>query len=306
MTTASVEEALRFSCGGESLLGVLSLPPPAPVEGEQADISGTALLIIVGGPQYRAGSHRQFVLLARALARHGHAVLRFDPRGSGDSSGAPRSFEHISDDIGAALDALQARLPQVRRVALWGLCDGASAALLYCDSRPDARVAGLCLLNPWVRSAASLAQTHVKHYYRERLAQREFWVKLLRGRVAIDALTGLLRSLWTAAAGRWARRPAADAPLAFQQRMARGWQRFEGRILLLLSGRDYTAREFTEHSTGDPAWQAAMRKQVAEVHQLATADHTFSNQAARAEVEALTLGWLAQLAAAPPRVGGGG
>ena len=44
----------------------------------------TAVLVVVGGPQVRAGSHRHFVQLARHLATHGHAVMRFDVRGMGD------------------------------------------------------------------------------------------------------------------------------------------------------------------------------------------------------------------------------
>ena len=32
----------------------------------------------------------------------------------------------------------------------------------------DPRVAGLALLNPWVRSDAGLARARVKHYYRQR------------------------------------------------------------------------------------------------------------------------------------------
>lgn len=52
------EHALLLPCGQDTLVGVLSLPD-AP--------SNTAVVIVVGGPQYRVGSHRQFVLLARAL-----------------------------------------------------------------------------------------------------------------------------------------------------------------------------------------------------------------------------------------------
>ncbi|KAB8057318.1 hydrolase 1, exosortase A system-associated, partial [Janthinobacterium violaceinigrum] len=58
------------------LVGILSLPAaPGP----------RGVLIVTGGPQYRVGSHRQFVLLARALAAQGVPVLRFDLRGMGDS-----------------------------------------------------------------------------------------------------------------------------------------------------------------------------------------------------------------------------
>ena len=72
------EHAIAFDCVEEQLLGVVSLP---------AQASDIGVLVIVGGPQYRVGSHRQFVLLARYLAASGYPVLRFDVRGMGDSSG---------------------------------------------------------------------------------------------------------------------------------------------------------------------------------------------------------------------------
>jgi exosortase A-associated hydrolase 1 len=168
------ESTTVFDCAGDTMLGILARPDmPA----------DTGVLVIVGGPQYRVGSHRQFLLLSRSLAAAGFAVLRFDYRGMGDSEGHLRSFESVSADIAAAINKLQAQIPEVQHVVLWGLCDGASAALLYCDETKDARVSGLCLLNPWVRSETSLAQTHVKHYYRQRLMEKAFWAKLFTGQV---------------------------------------------------------------------------------------------------------------------------
>ena len=179
------EQTVSFACEQDTLAGILAVPEIA---------ASTGVIVIVGGPQYRAGSHRQFVLLSRTLAAAGYAVLRFDHRGMGDSSGTPRDFTGVSVDIAAAITTLQSRLPSVQRVALWGLCDGASAALLYCHAQQDPRVHGLCLLNPWVRSEASLARAHVKHYYADRLRQKEFWAKLVSGKVAVSALTGLWRN----------------------------------------------------------------------------------------------------------------
>jgi alpha/beta superfamily hydrolase len=92
------------------------------------------VLVVVGGPQYRVGSHRQFLLLSRRLASEGYPVMRFDYRGMGDGGGAMRSFEDVSADIGAAIEAFQRRCPSVRRIVLWGLCDAASAALLYVEA----------------------------------------------------------------------------------------------------------------------------------------------------------------------------
>jgi exosortase A-associated hydrolase 1 len=280
----AAEEALLFPCAGESLVGILHRPAP----GAEIALAATGIVVIVGGPQYRAGSHRQFVHLARALAAAGHPVLRFDVRGMGDAGGAQRSFEHIADDVGAAVDALQARLPGVHQVALWGLCDGASAALLYLHERRDPRIAGLCLLNPWVRSEASLARTHVKHYYTRRLRERAFWVKLFSGQVAGGALRDLIGSLRRAG-----RAPATSAQQPFQARMATAWRRFEHDILVLLSGDDYTAREFDEFSRADPAWRALLARPKVRRVDLPTADHTLSTHEAMLQAERHIVGWLA-------------
>ena len=292
------EEALVFGCAGETLVGVLS---------PGAAGSDTGLVIVVGGPQYRAGSHRQFVLLARSLAVVGIPVLRFDVRGMGDGSGAQRGFEQIDADIGAAIDALQARLPTVARVALWGLCDGAAAALLYCDATRDHRVAGLVLLNPWVRSVASLARTHVRHYYLQRLLQPAFWRKLLGGGVTVAALGELVATMRAARGATAAPGTAAPGGGTFQDRMARAWAAFPGSLLLVLSGRDYTAREFTEYTQAGAGWKAALAHPRLLTRALEAADHTFSDSASRRAVEALTLDWLATLAApagAAPQAGG--
>lgn len=278
------ERAVTFSCGQQILVGILAVPDGTP--------RTTGVLVIVGGPQYRAGSHRQFVLLARALAAAGYPVLRFDYRGMGDSGGEQRDFADVTPDVAAAIDALQTAMPAVQHVALWGLCDGASAALMYCQQQADPRVRGLCLLNPWVRSEASLARAHVKHYYGQRLRQKEFWIKLLSGKVAGKALAGIWQNIRTMRAGA---QPSAEASqLPFQTRMARAWGNPQRQILLILSGDDYTAREFVEYVGMDGAWAGLLLQPHVDRHDLPGTDHTFSNAAARAKVESITLAWLDQ------------
>lgn len=277
----ATEETALFACAGESLVGIL-VKPDAPAR--------TGVIVIVGGPQYRAGSHRQFVLLSRALATAGFAVLRFDYRGMGDSSGAQLDFESVSADVAAAIDHLQLRVPAVKEVALWGLCDGASAALLYCLETNDPRVSGLCLLNPWVRSQASLAKTQVKHYYSQRLRQKEFWLKLLSGKVAGNALSGLLQNIRLAFKGAVG---AATPRQPFQQRMAAAWHQFEGRILLILSGDDYTAKEFLEYAGTDRVWKHYQNHAQLTRLDIAGVDHTFSSAASRKLAEDAALAWMA-------------
>lgn len=280
------EQAIAFPCAGEQLLGIVATP-------EQP--AKTGVLIIVGGPQYRVGSHRQFALLARALAAAGIPAMRFDYRGMGDSSGEARLFTAVDDDIAAAIDAFHAHCPQLDGVVLWGLCDAASASLLYWDATRDARVRGMVLLNPWVRSEATLARAHIRHYYGQRLLQVEFWRKLLTGQLGIGlALGGFVGSL------RQARRqddaPHAGAPMSFQDRMLRGLGDFSGATLLVLSGNDYTAKEFLETSNGSPAWHKVLNRQGVTVTELAEADHTFSSVEWRSAVERLTVGWIERVA----------
>lgn len=89
------ERPVLFECNGCRLVGII----------HGAGSGDTGVLVIVGGPQYRVGSHRQFLLLARYLAANNVPVMRFDYRGMGDSEGDIRSFESIDDDIRAAIDA---------------------------------------------------------------------------------------------------------------------------------------------------------------------------------------------------------
>ncbi len=276
------EQALLVQCEGENLVSILARPD-VPTE--------TGVIIIVGGPQYRAGSHRQFVMLSRALAAAGHAVLRFDYRGMGDSTGDLHDFENVNADISAAINSFQANVSELRKVVLWGLCDGASAALLHCHAAQDPRIGGLCLLNPWVRSTASLAKTQVKHYYAQRLRQKEFWVKLVSGQVAWRALAGLVGNLKRALAPQPNR-----ASATFQDRMATAWKDFDGHILLLLSGDDYTAREFMDHARSSTVWAGALQKITLAQHLVPGADHTFSELRFNSVIEKYTLQLLGQLA----------
>lgn len=284
------ESGVVFSCKDDPLVGVLAM---AEAGGQPSE---TGVLVVVGGPQYRVGSHRQFLLLSRRLAAAGYPVFRFDVRGMGDSSGAQRRFDALSEDIGAAIDAFMTACPSVRKVVIWGLCDAASAALIYVDATKDARLAGLILLNPWVRSEASLAQTHIKHYYGNRLMQKEFWLKLLTGRLSVfKSVRGLLRSVSLA---RGTSATPGSVERTFQERMIEGWKCVPGPVLLILSGQDYTAMEFLDYAAANGDWSAQLAGNRVTRVDLHEADHTFSSAAFRAAVEDASIAWLSRIS--PP------
>lgn len=274
------ERALAFRCGGDTLYGIATLPDGPCARG---------VLVVVGGPQYRAGSHRQFTLLARYLATAGIAAMRFDYRGMGDSEGDARGFEDIGADLGAAIDAFMAVVPGMREVVLWGLCDGASAIAMYAGG--DARVAGLVMLNPWVRTDEGIARTTLKHYYRARLGDPAFWRKMVQGKFDImGSLRSMLRLARTAAARP---REAQTAPAApYLERMRAGLQAFTGPVLVIIGGADLTGREFCDLSGAASGWKRLLAAPRVTQRLLDQADHTFSRRAWRDQVAAWTCDWL--------------
>jgi exosortase A-associated hydrolase 1 len=290
------EQATVFGCGADQLVAVVSCPlQPSP----------RGVLVVVGGPQYRAGSHRQFTLLCRALAEQGIAAMRFDYRGMGDSEGDARNFEDIGPDILAAVEQFCVTVPALREVVIWGLCDAASAALM-CAHR-DVRIRGLVLLNPWVRTVEGLAKAQIKHYYWSRIRDREFWRKLVNGKfdfsAAVQSFAGALmrasgaspsrdigdRSASTLAHGA---SNISDTTVSLPERMADGLSRFKGKVLLILSGNDITAQEFEDVVQASKRWRRLLAGAHVERRKLPAANHTFSTREFRDQVAAWTADWV--------------
>lgn len=273
------EYPVAFRCEGDELLAVIHGPEHAK--------GNVGVLIIVGGPQYRVGSQRQFVLLARHLAKHGSPVMRFDYRGMGDSGGIFAGFEHVETDIRAALDLFQKSVLGVDRFVLWGLCDGASAAAMY--AAEDPRVCGLVLVNPWVRTQTGLAQSYLKGYYGKRLASPDFWRKVSSNpRSLIMSLRAFVRNVAVAWGGTSSKDATGGQSRHFLERMLDGMQIFRGQSLVLLSGDDLVATEFKLLLQADRAWAKAFGCPALEKKELPGANHTFSTRDWRSWVEKAT------------------
>lgn len=285
------EVPVIFECAGDRLIGILTVPDePSPL----------GVLIVVGGPQYRVGSHRQFVHLARALTREGYPTFRFDYRGMGDSEGAMRSFEDVELDIHAAVRAFRAACPNVKRLVAFGLCDAASAVLMAAE-RIDG-LAGMILANPWVRRAETLNAAVVRHYYRQRLLSAEFWRKVAFGSLPLRSVTAEFVdriARLVAAVPRDAISDSAD----FVDRMRVGW-RLPVCKLLLLSGQDITAREFEDVRAGDRRWALREGVELLQEARLPKADHTFSTAQWRDEATLHCSRFLAQISSDPYAVAG--
>jgi exosortase A-associated hydrolase 2 len=116
--------------GNHSLFAVLH-QPAAPAQGE-AWVFCHPLL------EEKLWTHRVFVAFARRLAGQGHAVLRFDFMGSGDSDGefSEASVETGVADLRAAVDETRRRTGAAR-VNLLGLRFGATIAALLAEQASD-------------------------------------------------------------------------------------------------------------------------------------------------------------------------
>lgn len=271
----SHERVLRFLCQGCWLIGILHVPDEPLTRG---------VLIVTGGPQYRVGSHRQFVLLARHLAAHHVPVMRFDYRGMGDSEGDMRDFESIQDDLEAAISEFFCTMPAMKEVVLWGLCDGATAAAFHAWSDP--RITGLVLANPWVRTTQGQARVTLRHYYLQRVRDAEFWRKLARGGFGLRPALDSFRQLAQAA-----REPGAQVePLP--DRLYLALQRFHGQVLIVLSGADLGAREFMALARQHARWRKLLARPRVRQTVIPNANHTFARQVWRDEVAHICTQWI--------------
>ncbi len=129
---------VRFTSAGATLAGTLTLPPgPGP--------HPAVILISGSGPQDRDGAipgidgYRPFAEIASALSNAGIAVLRYDDRGAGASTGVnlTATTGDLADDTQAALRFVQRR-PDIDplQVGLVGHSEGALIAPMLASRDP--------------------------------------------------------------------------------------------------------------------------------------------------------------------------
>lgn len=275
------EIAVQFRCHDDELIGIC-----------HPGSNDKGILIVTGGPQYRIGSHRQFLLLARGFSSASYPVFRFDYRGMGDSSEHTHvsDFEDTAPDIISAIQEFKRLQPHIKEFYLLGLCDGASAILIAIPEIKE-HVAGIILINPWVYQDSTLAKAYLKFYYIRRLRQKEFWGKLLKFKInfrhSFRSIKRKYSSAFTSNRGAKVKKPG------FIDRMFLGLLHFQGNILTLLSDDDLTAKEFQLFVKDNKTWDDKLSQTRHKSVILSGADHTFSNQRSRQQVLDHILTWLA-------------
>jgi pimeloyl-ACP methyl ester carboxylesterase len=135
-----MNEEVTFTNGEVTLAGTLSLPPSSGRHPAVFFVSGS-------GPQDRDGAtgaipgYEPFAAIAEHLARNGIAVLRYDDRGVGESSGdyGTATEPDFVNDARTALEFLLARSDiDAKRVGIVGQSEGGmiAAMIAAADSRP--------------------------------------------------------------------------------------------------------------------------------------------------------------------------
>jgi exosortase A-associated hydrolase 1 len=255
------------------------------------------ITVVAGGPQYRAGMGRGLVGMGRELAARGIPLMRFDHRGLGDSSGDFLGFEHLKDDLCAAVDSFMAAVPEVKKIVLWGGCDAASGIMIHACNVPS--VVSMMVGNPFVSSSVTQAAVARQHYLK-RLGEWSFWRKLLRFEYDFIAYGSAVaakvkKKLTPVAVQRVASQPSSVAA-TFIDRMLSGLQKFNGPVLILMSGQSLVSKEFDELLARSPAWKAACGRAGYERIELPDADQAFSSQDAKERVNEAVFRWINELA----------
>ena len=277
-----VETAIRFG-ETERFFGVLSEP--------LASRSDIAVIVPNTGANPRVGTNRFNVTVARRLAERGHAVLRMDLGGIGDSPAADGRGEndlfsdHSIADVRAAIDALSAR--GYRHFVTMGLCSG--AYMSFHTGLHDPRVGAMVLMNPpafeWTpgrkveriasRRAGSVRSTR---YYRNRALRVDTWKRLFRGEVQAATIGRVLAQRLRDRASTTVKRTAmrlgrGDLVLSdLAQKFASLVDR-KARVLLLFNSEEAMLDELDKNLGGLMGWLA---KRGVELETIDDTDHTFA------------------------------
>lgn len=141
-------ETVRFTSGGQTLVGHLYLPAGASRAnpGQAAVVTGAWMTI----KEQMAGRY------ARELAERGVVALAFDFRGWGESAGQPRAMEDPkakTEDIRAAVAFLATRA-EVDPAAIAGLGICASAGYMAEAAATTPALRSVALVAPWLHDRA--------------------------------------------------------------------------------------------------------------------------------------------------------
>ncbi len=202
-TPTVISQEIQFTNAGANLVGTVYLPST----GNQ--LPAVVVLQHAGAATRESGLYRH---LREGLPALGFAVLIYDRRGSGQSSGTLQGvdYETLADDAVAGQHAL-AKLSRIDpiKIGFWGLSQGGWLAVLAAGRSRDAAFA-ISVSAPLVTADEQMQfatsnllaiRGYSQEDVREMLETRNAWAGYLRGNnnsraLAIDALTKAQAKPW--------------------------------------------------------------------------------------------------------------
>ena len=278
-----VESVLRFE-EVDRLIGVLCGPRT-----ETKERGRPAMIFLNTGANHHIGSGRTMVEHARFLAGQGHATLRMDCLGIGDSDWLPEGplavihHEERAADVSRAIDALEAM--GFDDISAAGVCSG--AFLAFRAALKDVRIKRLLLVNPqfWLPlSSEQLADARQGTFgststYLAKAFSLDAWRRVVKGHLDPGALLSILRQI--AARGKKAlmsRFWKLSVPRSRLESELSALGERGCRTLLVLGASDSAREIFAEHMA---ATNMAHLPKGLEIETVEGADHVFATRNAR-------------------------
>lgn len=306
-----MERAVSFEYEGKQLFGILHEP-----EGEPRPSLG--FVFPHSGSRGRLGNTFHYPYFARALAKQGYPVLRFDPPGLGDSGGtietgptydlynSIQSGCYVGDTV-AAIDELR-RLSSPKKVVLLGVCGGAITAL---QTAAVADVAGTAIMSVPVmldssqqKQSDTIPTEYARKYlfalYARKLLSPRAWWRFMRGKSQMSVIVPYL----SAALRRTRTTPTVTATTASERDVQANPRFFEAARALMQRDRKTLAifgdddpfwwhfeREFYKvHCGPDSAYH-----RLWEIHLLKDCNHMLTMREWKEKAMELVLQWLPRL-----------
>jgi pimeloyl-ACP methyl ester carboxylesterase len=142
---AALGEVVRIPSAGDTLIGRLVLPPPRPIDGARPPV------VVVAG-SWTTVKEQMAANYVPHLTDAGFAVLTFDYRGYGESTGQPRDLESgpmKAQDISAVVTWLaEHSAVDPGRIGLMPIC--ASASYTTMAAMDETRIASIAMVAPWL------------------------------------------------------------------------------------------------------------------------------------------------------------
>ena len=304
----TMERAISFPYKGERLFGILHEPESG------ATRPSLGFVFPHSGARGRLGCTFHYPFFARALARQGYPVLRWDPPGLGDSAGAIetgptkdlyrsiQSGRYVGDTL-VAIEELR-RLASPQRIVLFGVCGGAITALESAAVADD--VAGAAILsipvmldsaeqNLTERLPPEYARKHLMALYARKLLSPRAWWRFVTRQSDMDVIKPYFN-----AALRSTRRPqeaTSAAPAGVQSNphffeAARAVIKRKRRAIVIFGEGDRFRWEFEREFRNvdwrqNPAYDALW-----ELHLLKDCNHMLTMREWQEQAMQLVLQWL--------------